>query len=82
MEAPGHCDPQVQAGVVFPTGVMHERSAIESEGGNPVAETLDGTGGRGANGLAQLPGGPAGIGRQRCKVSSHLQARLPDIISR
>jgi hypothetical protein len=54
--------------------VPNERLSVESEGWNSVAETLDGAGGRGANGLAQLVEAPASIGQQRRKIGSHLQS--------
>ncbi len=73
MGAPDRRAHRVEAAVVFPSGVPYERLSIESEGGNSVAETLDGAGGRGANGLVQLLEAPASIGRQRRKVGSHLQ---------
>ena len=63
---------RVQAAVVFPGRVPDERPSIEPEGRDSVAETLDGAGSRGANGRAQLLEPPAGIGRQRRKVGSHL----------
>lgn len=40
--------------MAFEGSVPDERLSIESEGGNSVAETLDGAGGRGANGLASF----------------------------
>ena len=74
MGAPDRRAHRVQTAVVFPSCVVYERSSIESEGGNPVAETLDGTGGRGVNSLAELLEFPSSIGRQRRKVGSHLQS--------
>jgi hypothetical protein len=59
MGAPDRRAHRVEAAVVFPSGVPYERLSIESEGGNSVAETLDGAGGRGANGLAKLLEAPA-----------------------
>lgn len=80
MGAPNRGAHRVKAAVVFPSGVPYERLSIESEGGNSVAETFDGAGGRGANGVAQLPELPASIGRQRRKVGSHLHPRLLGVI--
>lgn len=64
MGTPDRVAHRVEAGVVFPGGVIHERLSIESETGNAVAEALDGGGGGGANGRPQLPGGRAGVWRQ------------------
>jgi hypothetical protein len=61
---------RVKAAVTLPSGVPYERLSTESEGGNSVAETLDSSGGRGANGLAQLLDPSASIGRQRREVGS------------
>jgi len=44
MGAPDRRAYRVEAAVVFPGGVPHERLAIELERGNSVAETLDGAG--------------------------------------
>ena len=56
---------RVEAAVVLPRGVPYEGFPIESEVGNSVTETFDGTGRRGANGRAQLVEASASIGRQR-----------------
>ena len=74
MRAPDRRAHRVETDVVFPTGVPYERSSIESESGNSIAETLDGVGGRRANGFAELLELPSSIERQRRKVGSNLQA--------
>ena len=81
MGAPDRRGHRIKTGVVFPSGVVYERSSIESEGRNSVAETLDGARRRGANGLAELLEAPASIGRQRRKIGSHLQPGPLGIVS-
>jgi len=72
MGAPDRRGHRVEAAVSFPGGVPYQWFATESEGGNSVAETIDGGRSRGANGLAELPEVPPRIGRQGREVGTHL----------
>jgi len=58
---------RVHAAVVCPGGVPHERLSSQPEGGNPVTESLDDAGRRGANGRVQLPEVPTRLGGKDAK---------------
>src|SRR5687767_1608388 len=77
LDGRGH---RVKADVVFPRGTVYERSSIEPESGNPVAQTLDGSGGCAANCGAHLLELLSSIVWQRCEVGSHLHPCLPGVI--
>jgi hypothetical protein len=71
---------RIQAAVVFPCRVPHQRSVVEPEEGNSVAEAFDCRGRRGLNGGAERPEVSPRRRRQGRKVGPHLSA-LPDGIA-
>ena len=63
---------RIEAAVILETRIPYQRSSLELEGGDPIAEALDRARGRRANGRAEQSEDASGNGRHGLDVRTHL----------